>query len=100
MTIHVLPMVRYGIGDRDVRTHSATHNSGKRAGRSSTTSLRREGFLDVADLRAFPTGRALLFASGTPTVLAKLVHYSELDESVATMVKESEAHYAQIGAQR
>ncbi len=89
-----------GIGDRDVRTHSATHNSGKRAGRSSTTSLRREKILDVADLRAFPTGRALLFASGTPTVLAKLVHYSELDEPVATMVKESQAHYGQVGAQR
>lgn len=68
------------VGDRDVRTHSSTHNGGARSGRSSTASLRREKIFDVSDLRAFPTGRALLFASGTPTILAELVHYSELDE--------------------
>ena len=83
-----------------MRTHSATHSGGSRSGRSSTASLRREKIFDVSDLRAFPKGRALLFASGTPTILAELVHYSDLDESVATMVEESQAHYGAVGAQR
>ncbi|MGC1207874.1 MAG: TraM recognition domain-containing protein [Ornithinimicrobium sp.] len=86
------------VGDRDVRTRSATHSGGSRAGRSSTVSLRRERIFDVSDLRAFPKGRALLFASGTPAILAELVHYSDLDESVATMVEESQAHYGALGA--
>lgn len=54
----------------------------------------------MSDLRAFPKGRALLFASGTPTILAELVHYTELDESVAALVEQSQAHYGTVGAQQ
>lgn len=63
------------IGDHDVRAR--TVSSGRGQGASVSSHLRRDRILDVSELAALPTGRAVVFASGIPATLARLVHYSE-----------------------
>lgn len=63
------------IGDHDVRAR--TVSSGRGQGASVSSHLRRDRILDVSELAALPTGRAVLFASGIPAALTRLVHYSD-----------------------
>lgn len=62
------------IGEQDVRAR--TVSSGRGQGASVSAHLRRDRILDVSELAALPTGRAVLFASGIPATLVRLVHYT------------------------
>ena len=66
------------VGDRDVRSGSTSSGKG---GYSTSQSLRREKILDVSDIGALPAGRALLFSSGNPPALVKLLPWWEQDYS-------------------
>lgn len=76
------------VGDRDVRSGSV---SSGRGGRSTSQSLRREKILDVADIGAMPPGRALLFSSGNPPALVKLVPWWE--QPYAEKISASKDYY-------
>lgn len=76
------------VGDRDVRSGSV---SSGRGGRSTSQSLRREKILDVADIGSLPPGRALLFSSGNPPTLVKLVPWWE--QPYADKVSASKDYY-------
>lgn len=73
------------VGTMDVRTRSAS--SSMRSGTSTSTQLRRDNILEVADVSAFPRGRAVVLASGVPPVLLELQHWSTLPQ--ADLIKES-----------
>lgn len=76
------------VGDRDVRSGSTSTGRG---GYSTSTSLRKEKILDVADIGALPPGRALLFSSGNPPALVKLVPWWE--QEYAAKVSASKDYY-------
>lgn len=76
------------IGDHDVRTRSAS--SGMRSGGSTTQQLRREKILDVDEVAALPRGRAVVLASGMPSVMVSLRHWSQLDQ--ADLIRASITH--------
>lgn len=61
----------------------------------STVSPRvhRERIMDEADVAALPGGRAVLFATGTPAVLLKLRHWSQLDADTVDAIEQSTAAY-------
>ncbi len=81
------------VGDHDVQTRSTS--SSMRGGGSTSTQLRREKILDVSDITAMPQGRAVVLASGTPSVMLRTVHWSEHPQ--AAMIAASEEHYAGQG---
>ena len=72
------------VGKRDVRSSSLS--TSMRSGSSTSTSLRREEILDVSEIGALPPGRALVFSSGNPPALVKLIPWwtREYADSVAT----------------
>jgi type IV secretory pathway TraG/TraD family ATPase VirD4 len=72
------------IGDYDKRTTSVSLGRG---GRSTSTQLRRERTLDIADLSALPRGRAIVFASGAPPTLIGTVPW--MNSKHATAVRAS-----------
>ncbi|MFD0900060.1 type IV secretory system conjugative DNA transfer family protein [Actinomadura sediminis] len=57
------------IGQHDVPVRSITYNDGRA---SEQISLRRQEILEAADIRALPTGTALLLATGTKPALVRL----------------------------
>ncbi|MEU8804881.1 TraM recognition domain-containing protein [Spirillospora sp. NPDC048819] len=57
------------IGQHDVPVRSITYNDGRA---SEQISLRRQEILEAADIRALPTGTALLLATGTKPALIRL----------------------------
>lgn len=57
------------IGQHDVPVRSITYNEGRA---SEQISLRRQEILEAADIRALPTGTALLLATGTKPALVRL----------------------------
>jgi len=59
-------------GQRDVPVRSSTTTTGGRGAPAATTSLRRQPVLDVAALRALPTGQALLLYRNLPPALIRL----------------------------
>lgn len=59
------------VGKRDVRSSSLS--TSMRSGSSTSTSLRREEILDVSEIGSLPPGRALVFSSGNPPALVKLI---------------------------
>lgn len=68
------------IGDHDKRTASVSVGRG---GRSTSSQLRRERTMDVADLTALPRGRAVVFASGAPATLIETVPWMRGDQADA-----------------
>lgn len=76
------------VGDHDVRTREVSHSKG---GRTTAPRLRRERILDTADLAGLPRGRAVLFVSGMPASLLRLVHWSEAP--YAASVRASEGYF-------
>ncbi len=83
------------VGDHDVLTRDQSRSRG---GRSVSTRNRRERILETADLAALPRGRAVVFVSGLPPVLLKLVHWS--DTPYAQNVQDSEEHYGSLAPGR
>lgn len=71
------------VGKRDVRSSSLS--TSMRSGSSTSTSLRREEILDVSEIGSLPPGRALVFSSGNPPALVKLIPWwtREYADSVA-----------------
>jgi hypothetical protein len=68
-----LPFLSQLVGDYDaVKRSSSTQKSG----RSVSTSIQREKIMDVADLAALPSGRAVFTSSGMPPALIELEHFS------------------------
>lgn len=57
------------IGQHDVPVRSVTYSDGRA---SEQISLRRQEILEAADIRALPTGSALLLATGTKPALIRL----------------------------
>ncbi|MEU4827079.1 TraM recognition domain-containing protein [Actinomadura sp. NPDC023710] len=57
------------IGQHDVPVRSITYSDGRA---SEQISLRRQDILEAADIRALPTGTALLLATGTKPALIRL----------------------------
>ncbi|MEU9867892.1 TraM recognition domain-containing protein [Actinomadura sp. NPDC048021] len=57
------------IGQHDVPVRSITYSEGRA---SEQISLRRQDILEAADIRALPTGTALLLATGTKPALIRL----------------------------
>ena len=80
------------VGLRDARSGSVSTGRG---GRSSSQSLRRENILEVADVAGIPPGRALLFSSGNPATLVKLVPWWTQD--YAPSVTASKDYYEKVG---
>lgn len=80
------------VGPRDA--HSGSVSTG-RGGRSSSQSLRRENILEVADIAGFSTGRVLLFSSGNPATLVKLIPWWKRE--YAQSVTASKDYYEQVG---
>jgi len=83
------------VGDHDVLTRDQSRS---RSGRSVSLRNRRERILDTADLAALPLGRAVVFVSGLPAALVKLVHWSAAP--YAQNVRASEEHYGSIASKR
>jgi type IV secretory pathway TraG/TraD family ATPase VirD4 len=83
------------VGDHDVLTRDQSRS---RSGRSVSMRNRRERILDTADLAALPRGRAVVFVSGLPAVLLKLVHWSAAP--YAQNVRASEQHYGSIASKK
>jgi len=81
------------VGDHDVQTRSTSLSM--RGGGSTSTQLRREKILDVSDITALPQGRAVVLASGTPSIMLRTVHWSEHPQ--AAMIVASEEHYSGQG---
>lgn len=77
------------IGDRQIAARS--RSIGTRGNRSTSTQIREERILSVADLRALPQGRAVMLASGTRPVLLQLVHWS--DREHAAQIAASQDYY-------
>ncbi|HLS72704.1 MAG TPA: TraM recognition domain-containing protein [Actinomycetaceae bacterium] len=84
--------IRELIGERDVRSLSV---SSGRGGRSSSTSLRKEQIWDVAELRAIPKWRALMFSSGNPATYLQLDPWWTQD--YASSVEASKEYYENAG---
>ena len=63
------------IGTRQIRDRSRT--VGQQGHRSMSTQNRDERIFDEADLRAFPRGRAVLFAAGARAILLGVVDFSQ-----------------------
>lgn len=66
------------IGDRQIRDKSLS--TGTRGHRSTSVQNRDERILTVADLRALPRGRAVLFAAGARPILLEVVDYSQRED--------------------
>lgn len=79
------------VGPMDVRTRSSS--TSMKSGTSTSTQLRRDNILEVADVSAFPGGRAIVLASGVPPVLLELQHWSTLPQ--ADLIKESKDFYGE-----
>src|SRR5699024_11451794 len=84
--------IRECIGDLDVRSLSDANGRG---GRSSSTSLRKEQIWDVAELRAIPKWRALMFSSGNPATYLQLDPWWTQD--YASSVEASKEYYENAG---
>ncbi|WUH97666.1 TraM recognition domain-containing protein [Spirillospora sp. NBC_00431] len=75
------------IGQQDVPVRSITYADGRS---SEQISLRRQEILEAADIRALPTGTALLLATGTKPALIRLrpwydgPHAASIDQAVKT----------------
>lgn len=67
------------IGDRQVRDGSVTVSTGGH--RSTSTQNREERIFTEADLAAMPSGRAVLFAAGSRSILLGLVDLSEREDA-------------------
>lgn len=80
------------IGDRQIRDGSVTVGRGHR---STSHHNRDEKILTEADLRALPTGRAVLFAAGHRPILLQLVDLAERED--AERIKASEAAFQRSG---
>ena len=68
------------IGDYDKRTASVSSGHG---GRSTSSQIRRERTMDVADLAALPRGRAVVLASGAPATLVETMPWMRGDQADA-----------------
>lgn len=60
----------------DYEDHHVSKSSGNHGQRSQSQDTRDKQIFTVADLRAFPTGRAVLMASGSRPVLLETIDYS------------------------
>lgn len=80
------------VGTRDRRTGSVSTGRG---GRSTSTSQTRDSIMDVADIAAMPPGRALVFSSGNPATLVKLIPWWTRD--YASKVSSSKDYYEKAG---
>lgn len=80
------------VGTRDRRTGSVSTGRG---GRSTSTSQTRDSIMDVADIAAMPPGRALVFSSGNPATLVKLIPWWTRD--YASKVSASKDYYEKAG---
>ncbi|GAA4238122.1 hypothetical protein GCM10022254_52760 [Actinomadura meridiana] len=75
------------IGQHDVPVRSITYSDGRA---SEQISLRRQEILEAADIRALPTGTALLLATGTKPALVRLrpwytgPHASAISQAIKT----------------
>lgn len=75
------------IGQHDVPVRSITYNDGRA---SEQISLRRQDILEAAEVRALPTGTALLLATGTKPALLRLrpwyrgPHASAINKAITT----------------
>lgn len=93
------PASRKQTSSTGCRVSSATTTSGTRevsyskGGQTTAPRLRRERILDTADLAGLPRGRAVLFVSGMPASLLRLVHWSETP--YAGNVTASESYYGE-----
>lgn len=63
------------IGDQDISARTVSANRGQSP--SVSTHLRQDRIFTVAELAALPGSRAVLFASGIPPALMRLVHYTQ-----------------------
>ncbi len=59
------------IGDYEAKTTTVSVQHGRTGSRSTSTSIRVERILEVADLAALPLGRAVVFASGSRPILVQ-----------------------------
>ncbi|MCJ1675459.1 TraM recognition domain-containing protein [Rathayibacter sp. VKM Ac-2929] len=83
------------IGTYDKETTSASYNKGVR---STTSALRREKILEVADLTSMGRGRAIMLSSGARAALVDTVPwYSGPKEQVAAINASIAAHDASSG---
>lgn len=83
------------IGDHDVVTRDRSRS---RSGVSVSTRNRRERILDTADLAAMPQGRAVVFVSGLPALLLRLVHWGE--KPYGAKCAASQNHYEDLNIGR
>jgi type IV secretory pathway TraG/TraD family ATPase VirD4 len=83
------------IGDRDVATRDRSRS---RSGVSVSTRNRRERILDTAELAAMPQGRAVVFVSGLPALLLRLVHWGE--KPYGAKCAASQKHYEDVNIGR
>nr|WP_143219925.1 TraG/TraD/VirD4 family protein [Actinomadura sp. CNU-125] len=73
------------VGQHDVPVRSITYSDGRA---SEQISLRRQEILEAADIRALPTGTALLLATGTKPALVRLrpwyagPHATAIDQAI------------------
>ncbi|QFG22849.1 type IV secretory system conjugative DNA transfer family protein [Actinomadura sp. WMMB 499] len=89
------------IGQHDVPVRSITYNDGRA---SEQISLRRQEILEAADIRALPTGTALLLATGTKPALLRLrpwysgPHATAINQAIKTadaaIAEAARDHYA------
>lgn len=77
------------VGTHDVRTRS--RSTSMKSGTSTSDQLRRDKILEVADISALPRGRAVVLASGTPSMLVALQHWTTLPEQ--NLIRSSIEHY-------
>lgn len=79
-------------GQRDVPVRSCTTSPGGRAAPAATTSLRRQPVLDVAALRALPTGQALLLYRNLPPALIRLRFWRRRTDATQIEAGQRQAH--------
>lgn len=77
------------VGTHDVRTRS--RSTSMKSGTSTSDQLRRDKILEVSDISALPRGRAVVLASGTPSILVALQHWTNLPQS--DVIQASIEHY-------
>lgn len=77
------------IGSHEVLTHSRSRSRG---GSTISTQTRTEPILSIDELGAIPGGRAVIFVSGTPAVMVRLVPWQS-DPELRDRVKASQEFY-------
>lgn len=82
------------IGEHDVVTRSASAGSNMSANVSTNTQLHREAILEISELGALPSGRAILLAAGARPCVMRLDHWST--KPYADAVAASQEHFENL----